>query len=190
MTRSTADVIAELGRRQVHVRQYLGERRYEVWADGERKGKFTAPIDAESTSGGSSASRPRRASPSRRRSSASGRRREPRSRASSFAAAIAARRRRRRATSGTAAKSRVCVSRTRAGIITRRSSDALGYRARHIHARRRQAVALRRCSTTVRRVRTSSIIRPLPGKPRLPRGFALEAAVPPYTPDTLPTEAS
>ena len=46
--RSAEDIRYELRRRDVHVRQYIGDRRYEIWIDGEKAATEYTPIDAES----------------------------------------------------------------------------------------------------------------------------------------------
>lgn len=47
MNRSAEEIIAELRRRGVHVRQYLADRRYEIWVDGEKATTEYSPIATE-----------------------------------------------------------------------------------------------------------------------------------------------
>jgi hypothetical protein len=42
------EILAVCERRDVHVRQYLSPRRYELWADSQRHSTHRRPIDAES----------------------------------------------------------------------------------------------------------------------------------------------
>lgn len=45
---TVTEILDECARRDVHVRQYLSPRRYELWADGQRHSTHRRPIDAES----------------------------------------------------------------------------------------------------------------------------------------------
>lgn len=45
---TTEQILWALDSRAVHVRQYLGRRVYELWADGKFQSWWTSPIEVES----------------------------------------------------------------------------------------------------------------------------------------------
>lgn len=44
---TTNEIISELERRDVHVRQFMGRSHYELWADGVFKSSSASPINME-----------------------------------------------------------------------------------------------------------------------------------------------